>query len=146
MTDSVAKKITDALAALLATITGVGDVEINAPLPEEIPEGGLIIVREGKVEESEEVLGGFDAAYVIQIFPVEVYVSAGGDDDRETNYDTIVAAIGAKLYADRTLGGVSKWLIAQRPEPVAQAILGAAPVKAATIDVTVHYESDNPLG
>jgi hypothetical protein len=148
MADSKAKQILDAMAGLLGAIEGAVTVKINAPLPEEVPDDGLIILREGKVVSSDETLGGFDSAYVSQVFPVEVYVSDGDDATRDAKYDAVLQEIGRRLYADRRLGGLAYWLVVERPEPVSQAILGAAAEKAATIDVTIDYESgsDSPLG
>jgi hypothetical protein len=146
MADSKAKQIIEAIKTTLSAITGAVTVKIDAPLPEVVPDDGLIIIREGKVQSTEETLGGFDSAYVVQGFVVEVYVCDGDDDEREDKYDAALQQIGTRLYADRTLGGLAFWLFVERPEPVSQAILGAAAEKAATVDVTIHYEAVNPLG
>ena len=50
MADGKVKQIVDALQALLAGIEGAVTVKVNAPLPEEVPDDGLIVIREGKVE------------------------------------------------------------------------------------------------
>lgn len=146
MADSKPKLILEDMAGRLSDIEGAVGVGINDPLPEQVPADGLINLREGKIESTEETLGGFDSAYVIQHFSVEVYVSAGDNDEREAKYDAAVKEIGMRLYADRTLGGLCFWLFAERGEPVSQDIPGAASVKAGTLDITVHYETQNPLG
>jgi hypothetical protein len=55
-----AAQVPDALEALLETVPGA-TVERNSVLPEKIPDGGLIILRDGDPGEPEQALGGFGA-------------------------------------------------------------------------------------
>ena len=150
MTDSIHKQVIDAIAAALTAIGGGVAVETNTPLPETVPDAGLIIVRDGKPDPTEEMLGGFDTVYVVTVIPVEVYVSDGDNAARDAKYDALLQAAGAALLArdvngQRSLGGLVYGLIVERPEPVSQDILGAAPVKAAMINVRVEYQAPSPL-
>jgi hypothetical protein len=46
-------------------------------LPEKIPGGGLIILRDGDPGESEQALGGFGSTYYQHAVGIEVYVEEG---------------------------------------------------------------------
>ena len=61
MPASKAEQVLDALKALLETVPGAV-VERNSVLPEKIPDGGLIILRDGDPGEPEQALGGFGNA------------------------------------------------------------------------------------
>jgi hypothetical protein len=50
------------------------------------------------------------------------------------------------LEADPTLNGLAFGLTYGWPEPAIEAVAGAPAIKAATLTVTVDYESDAPLG
>ena len=58
MPASKAEQVLDALKALLETVPDAV-VERNSVLPEKIPDGGLIILRDGDPGEPEQALGGF---------------------------------------------------------------------------------------
>jgi hypothetical protein len=73
MPASKAEQILDALKALLETVPGAV-VERNSVLPEKIPDGGLIILRDGDPGEPEQALGGFGNAYYQHAVEIEVYV------------------------------------------------------------------------
>jgi hypothetical protein len=62
MPASKTEQVLDALKALLETVPDAV-VERNSMLPEKIPEGGLIILRDGDPGEPEQALGSFGNAY-----------------------------------------------------------------------------------
>jgi hypothetical protein len=76
MPASKAEQVLDALKALLQALPDVS-VERNSVLPEKIPDGGLIILRDGDPGELEQALGGFGNAYYQHAVEVEVYVEEG---------------------------------------------------------------------
>jgi hypothetical protein len=61
MPASKAEQVLGALKALLETVPGAV-VERNSVLPEKIPDGGLIILRNGDPGEPEQALGGFGSS------------------------------------------------------------------------------------
>ena len=77
MPASRAEQVLDAFKALLETVPDAV-VERNSVLPEKIPNGGLIILRDGDPGEPEQALGGFGNAYYQHAVEIEVYVE---DDD-----------------------------------------------------------------
>jgi hypothetical protein len=62
MPASKAEQVLDALKALLETLPDAV-IQRNSMLPEKIPDGGLIIVRDGDPGEPEQALGGFGNTY-----------------------------------------------------------------------------------
>ena len=59
--------------------------------------------------------------------------------------DDLIAAIGAALEADRTLGGLCDWVEPEAPASVDLPVEGAAALKAAVITVVLHYTTTGPL-
>jgi hypothetical protein len=144
MPASKAEQVLDALKALLQAVPVVS-VERNSVLPEKVPGGGLIILRDGDPGEPEEALGGFGSTYYQHAVEIEVYVEEGDAAARDAVFDDLLQQIGAVLEADPTLGGVAFGLTYGRPEPAIEAVAGAPAIKSATLSVTVDYESDAPL-
>jgi hypothetical protein len=142
-----ASKAEQVLNALKAVLEPVPDavVERNSALPENIPDAGLIILRDGDPGEPEQALGGFGSTYYHHAIEIEVYVEEGDAAARDAAFDALLQQIGAVLEADPTLGGLAFGLTYDRPEPSIEAIAGAPAIKAATLTVTVDYESDAPL-
>lgn len=62
MPASKAEQVLAALRALLETVSGA-TIERNSVLPEKIPDGGLLILRDGDPGEPEQALGGFGSTY-----------------------------------------------------------------------------------
>jgi hypothetical protein len=145
MPASKAEQVLDALKALLETIPDVV-VERNSALPEKIPNGGLIILRDGDAGEPEQALGGFGGTYYQHAVEIEVYVEVGDAAARDAAFDALLQQIGAALEADPTLGGVVFGVTYGRPDPSIEAIAGAPAIKSATLTATVDYETDAPLG
>jgi hypothetical protein len=118
---SKAEQVLDAIRALLETIPGA-TIERNSVLSERIPDGGLIILRDGDPGEPEEALGGFGSAYYQHAVEIEVYVEEGDAAVRDTAFDALLQQIGVALEADPTLGGLAFGLTFGRPEPAIEAV------------------------
>ena len=144
MPASKAEQVLEAIRALLEAIPGA-TIERNSVLPEKVPDGGLIILRDGDPGEPEQALGGFGSTYYQQTVEIEVYVEGGDAAARDAAFDDLLQQIGAALEADPTLGGLAFGLTYGRPEPAIEAIAGAPAIKTATLNVTVDYETSVPL-
>ena len=144
MPASKAEQMLEALRALLETVPGAA-VERNSVLPEKIPEGGLIVLRDGDPGEPEQALGGFGSTYYQHAVEIEVYLEKGDAAVRDAAFDDLLQQIGAALEDDPTLGGLAFGLTYGRPEPSIEAVAGAPAIKTATLSVTVDYETDAPL-
>ena len=111
-------------------------------LPERIPITGLIILRDGQPGEPDVTLSPLRYHYQHRA-ELEVVVQA--PNGRATAFDTLIAAIGTALEADRTLGGLCDWIEPDAPASVDLPIEGAAALKAAVITVVLHYTTTGPL-
>jgi hypothetical protein len=77
-------------------------VERKSVLPEKVPGGGLIILRDGDPGEPEQALGGFANAYYQHAIEIEVYIEEGDGAVRDTA-DLLLQEIGAVLEANAAL-------------------------------------------
>ena len=134
------------LSALLARLETVPDATVRreAPLPETVPAGGLIILRDGDPGDPEVVLSPVTYLWEHQT-EIEIILQRGQDDDSAA-LDTLLMAVGNALAADRSLGGLAEWLDWGAPKTSGLAIDGAAALRGATVPVTIHYGSSDPLG
>jgi hypothetical protein len=144
MPASRAEQVLDAFKALLETVPDAV-VERNSVLPEKIPNGGLIILRDGDPGEPEQALGGFGNAYYQHAVEIEVYVEEGDAAARDAAFDALLQQVGTTLEADPTIGGLAFGLTYGRPESAIEAVSGAPAIKSATLTVTVDYETSAPL-
>ena len=131
--------ILQALLAVLQTLPAT--VLRGEVLPERVPGGGLLILRDGEPGEPEVTLSPLAYHYQHRA-EIEAVVQGA---DRDATFDTLIASISAALSADRTLGGICDWVEAEAPRPVDLAVEGAASLKAAVIPVVLHYAAADPL-
>ena len=133
------------LEALRATLAGAlsAPVSRNAVLPERVPAGGMVIVRDGTPGEPEVTLSPLRYHFEHQA-EVDLIVD-GRPDLRDATFDALKVAVGEALVADRTLGGLCDWVEPEAPAPVEVAIMGGEGMKAATVVVVLHYTSETPL-
>jgi hypothetical protein len=143
MPASKAEQVLDALKVLLDTVPGA-TVQRNSVLPEKIPDGGLIILRDGDPGEPEQALGGFGSTHYQHAVEIEIYVEEGDAATRDADFDALLQQIGVALEADVTLGGLVFGLTYGRPEISIEAVAGAPAIKSATLSVRVDYETDTP--
>ena len=128
MPASKAEQVLEALQGMLETVPGA-TVQRNSVLPEKIPAGGLIILRDGDPGEPEQALGGFGNTYYQHGIEIEVYVEEGDAAARDAAFDDLLQQIGAVLEADPALDGLAFGLTYGRPEPAIEAIAGAPAIK-----------------
>jgi len=144
MPASKAEQVLDALRGLLELVPGAV-VERNSVLPEKVPAGGLVILRDGDPGEPEQALGGFGNTYYQHAVEIEVYLEEGDAAARDAAFDELLQQIGAALEVDPTLDDLAFGLTYGRPEPVIEAVAGAPAIKTATLSVIVDYEAGAPL-
>jgi hypothetical protein len=144
MPASKTEQVLAAMKARLETVPGVV-VERNSAVPEKIPDGGLLILRDGDPGEPEQTLGGFGSTYYGHAVEIEVYVEEGDGAVRDAAFDDLLQQIGGTLDADPMLGGLAFGLTYGRPEASIEAVPGAPAIKSATLAVMVDYKTDAPL-
>lgn len=140
---STRETILQALHAALQ-IVPTATVLRSAALPERMPSGGLLILRNGDPGTPEVTLSPLTYHYQHRA-EVEAVVEAETPADRDAAFDALVLTVGAALGLDRTLGGLCDWVEAEAPEPVDLPVEGAAGLKAAVIPVILHYATSDPL-
>lgn len=135
------------MTALLAVLDGVSGPTVlrNAALPEAVPAGGLIILRDGDPGDPEVLMSPLTYLFT-HAAQAEVIVQAGTPALRDAAFDTLTAAIAAALSADRTLGGLCDWIEAQAPDPADLPVEGAAGYKAAVVPIIIDYHTTDRLG
>jgi hypothetical protein len=131
------------LTALHAQLSGLPAMALRGEvLPERVPAGGLLILRDGEPGEPEVTLSPLHYHYRHRA-EIEAVVQG---PDRDAAFDALTASIGAALATNRTLGGLCDWVEAEAPRPVDLPVEGAASLKAAVIQVILHYTTSDPLG
>jgi len=142
---SRSEQVLIALVDRLRQIPDIG-VERNTALPERIPDGGLVVVRDGDPGDPEQALGGFASVYYRHAMELELYAESGDQAVRDQTFDDLATAIGAALDADPTLGGLVFGMTFGRPEVMTDAVDGGPAIKTGTITLVLDYEAPSPLG
>ena len=150
MPASKAEQVLDALKTLLEMVPDAV-LARNSVLPEKIPDGGLIIVRDGDPGEPEQALGGFGSTYYEHAVEIEVYVEEGDAAARDAAFDDLLQQIGAALEADPTLGGFGSTYYQHAVEVEIYVEEGDATARDAAFDtllqqIGVALEADPTLG
>jgi hypothetical protein len=134
------------LAALFARLQVISEptVRRNEALPQAVPAGGLIILRDGDPSEPDVTLNPRTEFYSHRA-EIEAFVTQPAGGGGEAGLDALLAEIGAALAAERNLGGLAENLYWSAPETSVLSIEGAAPILAARITITIEYLVSDPL-
>lgn len=134
------------LSALFALLDGALSARVlrNEPLPERIPQDGLVILRDGEPGEPSVTLSPVSYLYEHRA-ELDVAVQGPGAAVRDAAFDTLLGVIATAIAADRTLGGLADRIEALAPVPSEIAVEGAVPIKAATVPVILIYATTDPL-
>ena len=135
------------LQALLAILQAVPGATIlrGAILPERIPSGGLLILRDGDPGTPEVALSPLQYHYEHRA-EIEVIVQDKTPADRDAAFDVLLAELAIVITADRTLGGLCDWVEAEAPQPVDLPVEGAEALKAAIVPIVLTYTTADPVG
>lgn len=120
-------------------------LEEGGILPEDIPAGGYVNVLDGDPGEPDEVLGGFTPCYYQHNVEIDIVVASGDPAARRSRYRKLVAAVGAALASDETLGGKAIGMQYGEPQPMQERILGGEDLRAGTIAVLVDYRTNGRI-
>ena len=142
---SKTEQVLTGLTARLETVPSA-KVERDTAVPEKIPAGGLIVLRDGDPGVPDTALGGFGGVYYSHDVEIELYIEEGDAAVRDAAFDALVQETGTALESDPTLGDLAFGMTYSRPEIDTEAVIGAPAIKHGTITVTVEYETDSPLG
>lgn len=132
------------ITALFSAIAAGSSAEVlrDEVLPEQLQTAGLLIVRDGDPGEPEVTMSPLRYHYEHRA-EIEVFVE--GYSDRAAKLDALLQEIGAVIEADRTLGGLCDWMEAEAPTSEDLPFEGADTIKAAIVQVVLHYATLSPL-
>lgn len=131
-----------ALAAVLSAAMPAGAAfGRNIALPTRIPGAGAAILRDGEPGEPEVTMSPI--LYLYEHRAELDIVTAGAA--RNATLDAMKAAVGVAIAADRTLGGLCDYMVAEAPAPVDLPGEGGEEIKAATVAIVLIYAVGDPL-
>jgi len=138
----VASKRERVLAAVFAALQAVpgATVRRNEALPQVVPAGGLVIMRDGTPGEPDVTLNP-RSEYYSHAIDVEAFAP----DNDSGVLDDLLRAIDVALSTDDSFGGLVEYLAIGDVEVDAFAGDGAAPMLAARINVIVEYQTSGAL-
>ena len=134
--------VLNALFERLATLDVV--VKRNDPLPQKIPDGGLVILRDGNVGEPEVLLSPPYYIFTHRA-EIEVIVQKVTSAERDQTLDDLLVQVGELLQEDPQLGGEVDFMHADPPEFVDEVIDGGVTIKGAVVPIVLEYTSDTSL-
>ena len=107
-------------------------------VPQRLPPGGLVVIRDGETVEETAILSPL--AWAIE-HRAEVEVTVGGVTPAARNalLDALLVDIATAIAADRTLGGAVEWVQPGAPEFEDVEIEGAAAARAASVPVALFF-------
>ena len=135
------------LQALLAALQTVPAATVlrGAILPERIPSGGLLILRDGEPGTPEVTLSPLQYHFEHRA-EVEAIVQGKTPVARAAAFDVLLAKLASAISTDRTLGGLCDWVEAEAPQPVDLPVEGGEGLKAAIVPVILTYTTADPVG
>lgn len=116
----------------------------NMDKPQAVPNGGMVMMRDGDSPEPEVLLSPL--TYIYEHFVMlDVLVQDPVPAARDSKIDALLVSIGTVLAANRTLDGLAEWVEPAAPDMLEDPMEGAPTVRAAMVRVMVRYATTNPL-
>ena len=137
------EQVLSALFGRLQTVPNA-TVRRNEALPQAVPAGGLVILRDGDPGEPDVTLNPRSEFYSHRA-EIEAFVTQPSGSGGEAALDALLGEIGTALANDRSLAGLAENLTWGAPETSVLAIEGAAPILTARLTVTIEYLVSDPL-
>jgi hypothetical protein len=107
-------------------------------VPQRLPNGGLVVVRDGETTQETPILSPLSWG-IEHRAEVEVTVAGATPAARATLLDALLVDIAAAITTDRTLGGAVEWAQPGAPEFEDVEFEGAAAARAARVPVTLFF-------
>ena len=146
------RKTEQVLAAFFARLATMATDPVDGPAvlrqtdkPENIPPGGLIILRDGVPGEPVETYVSPLTYIYDHLVTVELFARGATREERAAALDALLVALGVVLDADRTLGGLCDDVREQAPEPDDAELEGAETEAFAEVPVVLSYGTSSPL-
>lgn len=116
----------------------------NEPLPQTIPENGIVFLRDGNLGEPEILLSPQRFIYKHGA-EIEIVVQCKDAQKRDAILDSIITKIGSLLQNNPYLDGRVDYVSTGQPEFILEAPDGAIPIKAAIIPIILEYVTTSSL-
>ena len=144
---SQTEQVLQAVQGLLNAISAVTKtVDRGGEVPARLDQEAHYVLLDGDPGELDGPLLGDEPPYYYQHdIEVEVFVQHANEATRRALFDTAIQAIETGFEADPTLGGLIKGFAMRRPEAIEDKRDGAEPIKAASLSITVEYQSHTRL-
>lgn len=144
MPDSKSEQVLKKLHQLLVSgLPGVSVLRNEAAL-QDIPAGGLVILRDGDPGTGDFIHSPPTWFYEHRA-EVEVYVDLGTAALRDAKFDEIKRQIATALSGNRTLDGLVDYAVGENAAPLELSQEGVPGVKAAVIVIVLPYDTSDPL-
>lgn len=139
------EQVLDHLATRLKTLESATlKVYRNLDKPQQVPSGGMIVMRDGASAEPEMLLSPLTYIYE-HLAGVEIMVQNPDPALRDSMLDALLVSIGSVITANRTLDGLAEWVEARSPDFQEEPVEGAASIRAATVQVMLRFATNDPL-
>ncbi|MDI3341816.1 MAG: hypothetical protein QJR03_14920 [Sphaerobacter sp.] len=126
------------LQTALATRNPAPLVLRGETVPQRLPLGGLVVLRDGETVEEAAILSPL--AWAIEHrTEVEVTVAGPTPAARNALLDTLLVDVAAAITTDRSLGGAVEWAQPGAPEFEDVEVEGAAAARAASVPVALFF-------
>lgn len=133
------------LFVLIAEAVPDATVLRNGTVPEEIPDGGLVIIRDGDPGAPDEVLGGFRDVFYQHSVDIELYAAHAVQETRDATFGYLLKGVGAALEANLTLGGLCAGFSYGAPAASTEPTDGGHDIKQGVLTLLVDYTAAAPL-
>lgn len=143
---STSEQVIEGVKAMVAAALPGFLVERNTEGPEDIPKGGMVVIRDGEAGDPDITLSPLTYHYAHAV-RAEVIVIGDTPEERSAKLDEALMKIGEAVEADRSLGGLCEWL-APADEPPGRADFhaeGGETGRVADLDIVASYSTSNPL-
>ncbi|WP_229678037.1 hypothetical protein [Caldovatus sediminis] len=126
------------LAAALATRSPAPLVLRGETVPQRLPPGGLVVIRDGETVEETAILSPL--AWAIEHrTEVEVIVGGATPAARNALLDALLVDLAAAITADHSLDGAVEWAQPGAPGFEDVELEGAAAARAASVPVALFF-------
>jgi hypothetical protein len=126
------------LVTALAVRNPAPTVQRGETIPQRIPAGGLVVVRDGETVEETPILSPL-AWQIEHRAEVEITVAGAAPAARNALLDALLVDIAAAIATSRTLGGAVEWAQPGSASFEDVEFEGAAAARAAAIPVTLWF-------
>lgn len=130
-----------ALAALFAAlpVPPGGKKLRNASVPDDLPSGGLLVLRDGTRGQAVEEFLSPPRAVFRHAASLQILVEGSDDAARTAAIDALAGLVRAALAADRILGGAVDWCELQRGDGRDETEPGTRPIRVEEAQVILEY-------